>query len=127
MFSQKVAAPYRTLRSITDDIDTIIFLDRHDNPLFSQGITFCGKPYHLVFFERSTSNLTYEFEKGITLKFYLREKLVILRIINPRLKIDESIVWPERYASIYTSLSWNNISKELDYINAFAYELNHMS
>lgn len=121
-FSGIKSSNYKVLRDIDDNIQTIIFLDKTTSPLSAQGIRFFDKTYHLIFFEKSPSNLSYEFEKGVIIKFYFRERQIIIRIVNPKYKIDIAKVWDPRYAKNWASMSWDNISQELDYINVLAYE-----
>lgn len=122
IFSSNVPSNYKVLRDIDDNVQTVIFLEKNNNPLSIQGIKICDKLFHLIFFEKSPTNLNYEFEKGVYLKFYFRDQFTFIRIICPKLKMDISKVWDLQYAKNWTSMSWNNISKELDYINVLAYE-----
>tara|TARA_B100000497_G_C7399556_1_gene253367 strand:+ start:188 stop:580 length:393 start_codon:yes stop_codon:yes gene_type:complete len=122
IFSSNVPSNYKILRDIDDNIQTVIFLEKNNNPLSVQGIKINDKLFHLIFFEKSPTNLNYEFEKGVFLKFYFRDRYIIIRIICPKLKMDVSKVWDAQYARNWSSTSWNNVSKELDYINVLSYE-----
>jgi hypothetical protein len=113
---------HKILRSIDENIQTIIFYDTEINPLSSQGIKIFGKVYKLIFFEKSSSNLTYEFEKNVILKFYFKDGVTIYCIKNPQTKLHDVKVWDNKYSKNWSSISWNNISKELDFINVLAYE-----
>jgi len=121
LFNKKTIE-HKVLKDIDDDIQTIIFTQTSRNPLSVQGIKIREKVYHLIYFEKSPTNLTYEFEKGVSLKFYFRNNVIIIRVINPKFKMDFAKVWPQQYASKYVSVSWNDLSKELDYINILSYE-----
>ena len=86
IFSSNVPSNYKILRDIDDNIQTVIFLEKNNNPLSVQGIKINDKLFHLIFFEKSPTNLNYEFEKGVFLKFYFRDRYIIIRIICPKLK-----------------------------------------
>jgi hypothetical protein len=122
IFNTQKKPNYKVLRDIDDDIQTILFLSKSDNPLSCQGIKFCEKLYELIYFEKSASNLTYIFDKNVSIKFYFRNTGPIIHIVNPKLKINIVKVWDKKYAKNYASLSWNEISKELEYINILSYE-----
>lgn len=127
IFSLKMRTKHKTLRQIDENIETVIFLDKPSNPLSCQGIKFGEKIYRLIYFEKSSSNLSYEFEKGVSLKFYSRSNAIIIKIVNPRLKIDVVKIWPEIYSKNWTSATWNNITEEMNYINNMCKELNYIS
>jgi len=113
---------YKILRNIDDNIQTVVFLEKNDNPLSSQGLLMNEKLYKLLFFEKSTSNLSYEFEKNVCLKFYFRDGVIIIQLTNPHLKINWTKVWNNQHSRDWSSMSWNGISKELDFINVLAHE-----
>ena len=113
----KKTEEHKVLKDIDENIQTILFTKKYSNPLSIQGIKIHEKLYHMIYFEKSPTNLTYEFEKGVSLRFYFSNNVVIIRVINPKFKLDFAKVWSQQYASKYSNHSWNELSKELDYIN----------
>ena len=125
LFSQKTPIHYKIHRKIDTNMHFIIFTERDKNPLSNQGIKIGEKTYKLVFFEKSSNNLSYFFEKDIILKFYNSSTSIVVRFIYPKIKKDEIYVWNNKDASTYSSLSWNEITKEIDYLNTMSYEFAH--
>lgn len=104
---------YHLFQQIDIDIWTVFFdTANDDNPLTIQGLKMGVKIYRLIFFEKSPSNLTYEFEKGVIMKFYHDNKKVLINLHNPKLKINYIKEW-----SFPQKIEWKNEYKELNYIN----------
>lgn len=129
IFNHKPPSIYKIHRKVDDNIHFIIFTNQNNNPLSNQGIKIKEKTYRLVFFEKSLNNLSYFFEKNIILKFYNRGKKILVHFIYPKYKKDEIYIWNYKYATTFVSLSWNEITKELDCLNTMSYEFanNHMT
>lgn len=105
---------YTEFHQIDNDIHTVILENTiNDNPLTNQGIKFGNKTYRLVFFEKSPTNLSYKFEKDISLKFYYQNNYVLIWIINPKIKMNVIRVWSEKQ-----NIVWREAYKELNYINS---------
>lgn len=122
-FGKKENIPYKIHKKIDTDIHFISFSKNNDkNTLSHQGIKIGDRTYKLIFFENSHSNLIYYFEKDIILKFYNRKSQIMIQIIHPKYKRNDIQVWNHDIASTFTSLSWNELTKELDYLNILSYE-----
>lgn len=124
IFGNKITPEYKIHRRIENNIDFVTFTTKHDNPLSHQGIKIGEKVYKLVFFEKQTMNLTYYFEKDIILRFYNRGNCILIQLIYPKTKTNDIHIWNFNDAKTYSSLSWNEITKELDYLNSMSYEYN---
>lgn len=129
IFNQKTPLVHKIHRKVDNGIHFVIFTDQNNNPLSNQGIKIGEKTYRLIFFEKSSNNLSYFFEKDIILKFYNRGKRILVHFTYPKIKKDEIYVWNHKDASTFASLSWNEITKELDCLNTMSYEYanNHKS
>lgn len=123
-FGNKSTPDYKIHRRIENNIDFVTFTAQHSNPLSHQGIKIGEKVYKLVFFEKHTTNLTYFFEKDIVLRFYNRGSCILIQLIYPKTKTNDIHIWDPHDAKAYSSLSWNEITKELDYLNSMSYEFN---
>lgn len=125
IFSHKQPHQYKIHRKIDNGMHFIIFTEQSKNPLSNQGIKIGEKIYKLVFFEKSSNNLSYYFEKNVALKFYNNGTAIMVNFIYPKLKKNEFYEWNYNDATTYDSLSWNDITKEIDYLNVMAYEFVH--
>ena len=123
-FGNKITPDYKIHRNIENNIDFVTFTTTNDNPLSNQGIKIGEKVYRLAFFEKHPANLSYFFEKNIILRFYNRGSCILIQLIYPKLKLNDVHVWDTHNASAYYSLSWNEITKELDYLNSMSFEYN---
>lgn len=124
IFNNRTTLKSTIHRKIEDNLSFVICDNNTSNPISHQGIKIGAKVYRLVFFEKHTCNLIYYFEKGIILRFYNRGECILLQLIYPKTKTNDIHVWNSDYAKLHNSLSWNERTKELDYLNTMTYEFN---
>ena len=106
---------YEIMQNIDNIANTIIYKNYiDDNPLSNQGIKINSKTYRLLFFEKSITNLTYEFEKNTLMKIYFDNDIIILKISCPKLKLNIIKKWIKPASRLS---DWKDEYKELNYIN----------
>lgn len=117
MFSNREGVEnYELFQTLDNNVDTIIFKQSvNNNPLTKQGIKINHKTFHLIFFEKTPTNLTYIFDKDTILKFYFDE-FTIMQLQCPKFKIFVSKIW----TSVHNVIKWKDEYKELNFINAIS-------
>jgi hypothetical protein len=86
------------------------------NPLTSQAIRFGQNELaRLETFESSNTNLTYNFERNIKLKFIKTPSgSIVISYYNPELNLHEMKEW--NHKQFWKNLSWGSASTKLDEI-----------
>ncbi len=86
-----------------------------NNPMSKQKLHIQGEPFKkLKFFSKTDTNLTYEFENDITLRFYKNSQGIYYNLIHPSKNINETKIMNDIVKRHFKKIGFN--SNELDHI-----------
>jgi hypothetical protein len=106
---------YKVIRTIDSGVQLIYMWTDSENPLSKQAICIGEKMYKLEYFTKTPTNLIYEFEKDVVLRFYIRKYDVIINLKSKRKTFSKQ--WTGEASKYVYEQKMTSLTPEFDFIN----------